>query len=1036
MFRALLYAYILGGLTFIPLLVGLFIFVSIYTSVPVGDADATKKERGRRAVTIQEEEESSESEATHTDADTNDIPRTRKGWLTMRRTFEESPTEGGYVNLVRSLLDSRSKDPKRSKPKDMCHDVIVYPEGLPDGELFAKRNAICLRPKVSLEIMPSLTKEMKFEEGIELDAKLNQDTTSGTRREKEREQLLEAERKKEVARQEAMDVATPWFIFVRSNVEMEDWYFSLIHASDYPRQTPTLYPLRPIFEPADMNHLVSTLDDQPDVIPMRWLNALLGRIFFSYYRTHRLEAYIIGRLMKKLSKVKRPTFLSDIVVTDVSVGNKAPMFSKPMLKELTKEGDASLEVHVQYKGEIRITVEATAVINLGARFKSSVKLVLAAVLKELEGNLLVKVKRPPSNRIWYAFTQTPRMVLEVEPIVSDRQITWNMILSTIESKFKEIIQESVVMPNMDDIAFFESMPYQHRGGIWPDASRKSPSSASETSSDDLSVASAPVPDVTLTSDTNEVVVPQRSQSGDEIISTDITSLSVTDSNTTKPSVEESLGSQTASRRRTWFSSTQNDEVDVILPPTFIVEEPQDAAASGGDISRGRPAQLDKPPSGRSQSNPSSVKAESIHSSTTAEDSDQSEPPVHLFPQSTRRSSSQHSTKRAEESLGQNRSPSAPATPRKVSTSSQDSNGNRASSPTSFFSTLKSKAADKQAISNTAKEAMRKWGVNWSGFKKDTNSNQPTTDEPSDAGLASQLRLDDTNVSCITAVAERKEREEKEKGHRTEAGSAAPNDTSGSRSSTEADTNSFLSNRKSNPSIARTNNELDESFSVSDDPPHRPPIHVQPQAKTMSIPGIHASHRGEVMSMGYVAPQPAPNPASESKIKNPAIQSVYRLWKNPPGSSSHEQGSQSGTPLPAEGETKDKTVDNTSQTSVKPIPPPLPPRSTPVAISRLPVDSSLALAGDSSPPPSASDALKSIASKDESTRLATLDQIASQMSNRRLSTSREDVVENSEVGSVENSQGSPGQVPNVSGGAASVNQKPPALPPRRIPPPSA
>ncbi|KAF8433565.1 hypothetical protein L210DRAFT_2714202 [Boletus edulis BED1] len=74
-----------------------------------------------------------------------------------------------------------------------------------------------------------------------------------------------------------------------------------------------------------------------------------------------------------------------------------------------------------------------------------VKLVLAVVVRKLEGNLLV----------WYGFTKTPCMVINVEPIVSDRQITWSMILNTIEAKIEETccpiwtISVSLAVPGMN-----------------------------------------------------------------------------------------------------------------------------------------------------------------------------------------------------------------------------------------------------------------------------------------------------------------------------------------------------------------------------------------------------------------------------------------------------------------------------------------------------------------------------------------------------------------------------------------------------------
>ncbi|KAJ6601382.1 hypothetical protein DFH09DRAFT_1257886 [Mycena vulgaris] len=947
-FKALFYAYILGGLTFLPLVVAALIYFTIYTSVPVGDPDARKKLRGQLEADG-ETPDGVANAATLAPADINDPPKTRKAGS---RCGVHSRSPAPTVDTSHScapFLDARSKDPKKSRPKDMwyvalkgkvlylyedegmteceaaielgSHDVTIYPEGLLDGELFAKRNAICLKPKIPPKdkAMPSVTKDMNLE-NIDVDAKLSESGAGPRKLEKEREVLAEEAQRKEKARDEALNLTTPWFIFVRSNSEMEDWYFAFIHASDNPPQTPMLAPLQPIFQPSDMNHLVTTLDEQPDVIPMRWLNALIGRIFFSFYRTHNLEAYIIGRLMKKLSKVKRPTFLTDIVVTEVSVGNTAPTFSKPMLKELTKEGDASLEVHLQYKGE----------------------LVLAAVLKEIEGNLLIKVKRPPSNRIWYAFTQTPRMVFEVEPIVSDRQITWGMITSTLESTLKQIIQESVVMPNMDDIAFFESSSYMHRGGIWSDASRreKPPTSVSEQ----------------LARDT-----PPSPEAGDLSWSSSFSS-----------------GDETsrANKRKSC------DDLQSLAE--------QDGFAEDDLVQRGRSTDVDKSQNPRSRSTPNAFDPILPESSEGSDDS-------HLQPPGY---SSQPSSM-----WGHSKSNSAEEYSKPSSEPSTSLRNESSPTTSSFLSTLKSR--DKQAISNTAKETMRKWGVNWSGLMKDSGGNNATGDEMPDHGsFVSRLRADTHNSTAQkarasyaevrAAVAERrgKERGSDSSPGRTSSPIPIPEAKRERAVSMQPSQNGFPNNaspslmaraatvesgsggsstpqKRASPSVSRSNTESQQP----ETPTTPSPIHIQPQAKMMTIPGIHASHRGEVMSMGYVAPEPASTPP-ETRVKNPAIQSVYRLWKSPaPAETSSDavsetssSSSSSRTQPPDEGSkplAPPVISFPSSPSPARPTPPPLPPRTgRTTSISHV-------SRPELGPPrlsetvqPSASAALQSIANKDK------------------------------------------------------------------------
>ena len=554
------------------------------------------------------------------------------------------------------------------------------------------------------------------------------------------------------------------------------------------------------------------------------------------------------------------------------------------------------------------------------------------------------------------------------------------------------------MPHMDDISFFDSGLYEHRGGIWWDAARKSSQSKAvvPTSDDVQSVVSAPPSDIGVSSFPTEDIAPVVSKSMDDIIVAP--TLPTTADTADKPLpvstvLEESSdsshlpdSSRNNARRRTWFSSMPVDDLSILPSPNIIADVKLEPSET-----RGRPDDLEFLRFSRSTSY--SSKSESIRGVTpdhSEDETEPSQPPTYLTPHSSRRSASQHSEKGS--SNQETPSLQARSTPSTPSRNSDASQIGRSPSPPSFFSTLKSKAAEKQTISNTAKEAMRKWGVNWTGFiKRDAASDEssrsdspPRLGPPLEDNFPHKARASYAEVRA--AVAERKERErtahvddssdtlrppspsttDKPARMRTPSNSVLLNESAYSDTSVNSSTAISarlsaprLSSKKSMSSMGR---ELDtQELPVTEEPVKGPPIHVQPQAKTMSIPGIHASHRGEVQSMGYVAPQVQPTPAgpSENVLKNPTIQSVYRLWKTPSGSVGPETEARalSGDSLVA--------VTPPSPQTVKPTPPPLPPRSSSMAIPRAGSDASADVF--ISPSSSASQALKTIALNDERIR---------------------------------------------------------------------
>jgi len=535
---------------------------------------------------------------------------------------------------------------------------------------------------------------------------------------------------------------------------------------------------------------------------------------------------------------------------------------------------------------------------------------------------------------------------------------------------------------MDDVAFFDSSSYSYRGGIWPDAARREKSDVSNVSNepstvdDDVSIVSAP-PDA------------------------DSSSLSPGDADS---NVKRS-----------------NSEGNVSVGPDPQRSSPQPSYHRPGlPPSRG-PSPTPDPPSYQSNQQEHDTPVEEPDLQTEAALLEVQHPPLrHKSSISSEKSkrrflSIRRTSQQTSLSRSSSREPSPTPSLERVA-SPEPLNGvsphseTRPKSPapsgqSSLFSTLKSRAGDRQALGNTARETVRKWAVNWAGLKKDRDSSVASSEDAQDhrPHSASQ-KVKSSYAEIRAAVDERREKErrssdvaptpapilipDRRRDERADSVSSAHNPQSSSLSSSQADSpvassagwstgtgvdeTSHDSSSTRPPTIDVDGMQLDSpdvdkagpsaiTIIVPPSPMDLPrPIQSQPsQGKTMTIPGIHARNRGEVMSMGYVPPSP---PAPETK---PGVSSVYRLWKHSPTQSEHAEdsidraGSQSPPMLSADSAETSPEPSPTPTNNVRLQAPPLPPRALP-SVHLVPSESSSV-----SP---ASAALKSIVSRDEEFRV--------------------------------------------------------------------
>ncbi|CAG8535520.1 7234_t:CDS:2 [Funneliformis mosseae] len=465
--------YVFGGLTFFPFL-GAIILIIIFPPW-------TWKLQKNETIKFDDISPKDLHKLTSINANSdshNDSPYHKFGWLRVSREYDlinsnnGINTLGNMVKGIASLIDpSNSNKNQIKRTKDAffavlkyntlfvydserqldCkgiiivsnHDVTIFPEQLPDNEIYTKVNSIRLTKK------PSVCADMA----------LNLEKSN-----------------------------TDYYLFCDVGVEKEDWYFALQRSSKLESNASVLINNisqqnvnnnsngkqinrdKSLFDPFAMNHLLKTLYSNEDHKQSQWLNAIFGRIFLSVYKTQAIKDYFIRKLIRKIKKVKKPGFLSDIQIRSVDVGDGIPYITNPRLVDLSQNGELNVDINLNYTGGFRVEIETEAIIE--TRLKTiKVPLVLAVVLRGLQGKMLLRIKSPPTNRLWMGFYEMPKLDLLIEPIVSETQLKFSLIINTIESKIHEMIMDSLVLPNMDDSPFFNSFGM---GGIYEDIEKALP----------------------------------------------------------------------------------------------------------------------------------------------------------------------------------------------------------------------------------------------------------------------------------------------------------------------------------------------------------------------------------------------------------------------------------------------------------------------------------------------------------------------------------------------------------------------------------
>ena len=165
----------------------------------------------------------------------------------------------------------------------------------------------------------------------------------------------DADEKHKIKEQDSFDDVGVLYLFARTGREKEEWYNHLCRLLNDNSENPSYQEM--IRPSCSYPHYMAKLIPQPSQqSEIAWVNVIFGRAFWDVWHDKYWTNKVKERFENKLAKMKKPSFIRDITISDLNLGQSLPVITKTFPPVVDERG-TWVDLEVTYNGGLILTFE-------------------------------------------------------------------------------------------------------------------------------------------------------------------------------------------------------------------------------------------------------------------------------------------------------------------------------------------------------------------------------------------------------------------------------------------------------------------------------------------------------------------------------------------------------------------------------------------------------------------------------------------------------------------------------------------------------